>query len=65
MSASILPGPRTFTREYTVCLQHVVGHMIVTVHNVKAWNDVDAVVIAKDHMATPHHWDSFSVMEQV
>ena len=53
-----------FTREYTVCLEHAVGHMIVTMHNVKAWNTADAVTIAKDHMATPHHWKQFNVVEQ-
>jgi hypothetical protein len=49
--------------DYTICLEHVISSKIIVMHNVRAASEQDAIEVAKDHMATPHHWRSYNVIE--
>jgi hypothetical protein len=49
--------------DYIVTLEQTIGNMVAVVTGIRAESEQDAIQVARDHMATPHHWKPVAVRE--
>ncbi len=49
---------------YTVGLQQKIGPLVLVLQHVRATSETDAVEVARQTTAQPHHWEAFHVKEE-